>query len=281
MRSFPFLLPALLLGLAACDKVDEPYEDVSSVGPGEGAVRKVLLEDLTGHRCSTCPPAAEQIQQLAPLYGDRLVVVGIHTLDIFAAPAAAPFQTDYRTASGNTYRTSLGITYIPVGMVDRTPFNNQQLVEWGDWGGAIGEALAREPEVSITIDELAYNATSRLLTAEITVVPLTALTGDRNLTVYLTEDHLISAQLDARLPAPSIVQEYEHRHVLRDTPLGPWGEPIVVGSAAVGDTIHQSVSRTLPPEVTVLDPANCALVAYTYRTDSRAVTQVEERKFQP
>lgn len=274
------LLPFLLLGLAACDQVDQPYENASYVPPTEGAVRKVLLEDFTGHRCQTCPPAAEQIQQLAPIYGERLVVVGIHTMDIFAAPAAAPFQTDYRTPSGNTYRTSMSISYIPVGMVDRTTFNGQSLVEWGDWGGAINASLDQAPEITIGIDAVAYDAGTRLLTAEITLVPLTTISGDRNLTVYLTEDHLISAQLDARLSDP-IVLDYEHRHVLRDTPLGPWGEPVVTGTAAPGDTIRRSVSRVLPAEVTVVQPANLSLVAYTYRTDSREVTQVEERKLQP
>ena len=53
----------------ACDIEDEPYLipvdtiPIGSGGPSEG-IRKVLLEDYTGHKCPNCPEAAEEAHNL-------------------------------------------------------------------------------------------------------------------------------------------------------------------------------------------------------------------------
>jgi hypothetical protein len=110
------------------------------------------------------------------------------------------------------------------------------------------------------------------------VVPVNALTGDHNLTIYLLEDSVVDAQVDNRVSPPDVL-DYMHRHVLRGNVNGTWGETVVTGSAAAGDTVTVTHSYVLPANVLV--PAKCSLVAYVYRSDNYEVLQAEERKIQP
>lgn len=277
-----FFLGCALSGfLLSCDKVDEPYERRTPVPEPEGGqVRKVLLEDFTGHRCPNCPEAADEIVALQRLFGDRMVVVAVHTTREFAAPYPPDYPPDYRTPAGATYYADYGMFFLPVGLINRLPMALTSTEVWishGDWSAVVPDRVNDEPELGVAIGPVSLDPATRRLRATITVVPYKNLSGDRNLTLYLTEDHIISPQLNGA----TRIAEYEHRHVLRDTPLGARGVPLIIGGAALGDTLTYDLDYVVPSgTVEFLDAANCALVAYTYDVDSpsREVTQVEERK---
>src|SRR5687768_4725486 len=80
--------------LSSCDKVKDPYSTTLDGGGDTTAtvvkVRKVLLEEYTGHRCGNCPPAAVTAQTLKSTYGERLVVMTVHA-GFFAEPKASPY----------------------------------------------------------------------------------------------------------------------------------------------------------------------------------------------
>lgn len=281
------LLP-LLAGmalLAACDKVDNPLgTDDTPVPVVDGVPRKVLLEDLTGHRCPNCPQAAGIAEDLQELYGDQLVVVGVHMMTVFAAPGLPlgddSLDTDFRTPAGDTYEDIFDVPSLPKGLVDRKPYNNVLAISRDSWSSAVAQLMGQEAEVKLWFDTLHFDPASR--TATFTVKGLCAkpISGPRSLTIYLTEDHVIDGQIDNQA-TPPYIPDYDHRHVLRDNVNGTWGEAFMNTSTAVGDTVTKSFTYTLSSNV--VEPANCAFVAYTYSTsgaDQYEVKQVEERKVQ-
>lgn len=287
------IIPVFLfavLAMVGCDIVDEP------IPPGASnqvdttctetfplyTTRRVLLEDFSGFRCNNCPVASEVAHDLDVTYSEELVVAGIHVLGNFAAPVAplgdGIFDTDFRTDAGNTYAQDFQISFLPVGAVSRKEYSGSQLLSEGAWGAAVADIIGQPADMDVQLACLTYDANSNIVKVTARVIALNDVVGDHNLVIYLTEDHITDWQLDARFSPPEI-PDYDHRHVLRGNLNGAYGDPVIVGTLAAGDTVSTSFAYTLPPNV--LQPNNCALVAYVARTDTKEVMQVVERKFVP
>lgn len=278
MRRTPFAALLALASLASCDYVKFPDNTATGGGqPVDGPARKVLLEDLTGHTCNNCPAATDVALGLHDLYGDDLIIVGVHA-SAFADPVAPPFDTDFRTVAGEEYIATFGVNSLPAGLVSRRPFNGSLIVGDGNWGSAAAEIINTPAEVEVLFDTVSYDTGTNTVSMTLKVVPVVALTGDHNLTIYLTEDSVVDAQIDNRVSPPNVL-DYLHRHVLRGNVNSTWGETVVSGSAAAGDTITVTHDYVLPANVLV--PAHCGLVAYLYRTDTYEVLQAEEAKIEP
>lgn len=286
MKALFLPIALAVIAAAGCDVVNDPIPPGGGGGPGpvvDGVPRRVLLEDLTGHRCNNCPRAARTAEDLIGIYGDGIVLVGVHMVSGFAAPLPpigdGMFDTDFRTPDGNIYEDAFNVNGLPKGMFNRTPYNGSVLVSDGAWPEAMAVSAGQEADLDIKFNSLAYDPVANTVQADVDVIVVNPMTGDHNLVIYLTEDHVIDWQIDAEAPPPYNVSDYEHRHVLRAALNGAWGEPIITGGAEAGDTLSTTFTYTLPGNV--LQPDNCALVAYVSRTDDDEVMQVTERKFQP
>jgi hypothetical protein len=275
----PIALLFAMATLASCDVIEFPDNTIAGGGgpAPEGPARKVLLEDITGHTCNNCPEATDIAVDLHDVYGSALILVGVHA-SAFAEPQAPPFDTDFRTIAGEEYLTTFGVNSLPAGLVSRRPFSGSMIVGTGNWGSAVAEIINTPADVEVIFDTVEYVSGTNTVNMTIQVVPVNDLTGDHNLTVYLTEDSVIDAQIDNRVNPPTVL-DYVHRHVLRGNVNGTWGTALITGSAPAGDTLEVNFSYPLPANV--LDPGHCALVAYLYRTDSYEVLQAEERKIMP
>ncbi|MBK7384602.1 MAG: Omp28-related outer membrane protein [Flavobacteriales bacterium] len=281
-----FLFFFIALAIAGCDYVDDPTPPGTGGGGNNGGdtvKRRALLEEFTGHRCNTCPAAHAVAANLTTAYGEDLIVVAIHATNFFAAPVDPPaangsYSTDFRTPAGDAYATTFNVSFLPTGLVNRVPFNSSTTIGSGNWSSAIAEIVDADAACDIWVDELVYNSGANTVSAVVKVAVLQAITGAHNLTIYLTEDHVIDWQLNS-LVSPPDVPNYDHRHVLRTNLTGTWGSSLITASAAVGDTLTLSV----PP--VSMDPAwngtECALVAYLYNVSSNEILQATERKFQP
>jgi hypothetical protein len=281
MRTAPFLFALGMLGMG-CDQVKDPIvEPGTNNGGSQGVTRKVLLEDFTGHRCNNCPRAARKAQQLKEAYGDELIVVGVHCTDEFGSPADPPnangsYATDFRTEAGNAYVNALHIFFLPNGAVNRRIFNNSLIQGMDAWSSAVADAMGQEPDFHIWFSTLDHDPGNNTVSAQVKVAVLHPVTGDHNLTIYLTEDSVIDWQVDSQAN-PSDVPDYVHRHVLRNNLNGAWGVPLVVGAAAAGDTLTFNYANFAVNPAWV--PEHCALVAYAYNTATYEVMQAEERSF--
>lgn len=288
MRNPALLLLAFVLGLAACDYVEDPTPPANPDNGGGGngggdttvATRKVLLEDITGHRCPNCPRAARVAQALKDdVYGDDLVLVAIHA-GFFSNPVPplgdGQYDTDHRTAAGNAYNTTYGPQSYPIGLISRKPYNNSILVNDGNWGSAVADLIGTPTPFKLRVDTIITGGGT--VSTEISLDLQQDVAGSYNLVVYLVEDRVVDWQYDSEATPPDI-PNYEHRHILRGNLNGTWGTPAIEDGGTTGQSFSFPFTYTIPANVVNVD--NCYLVAWIYDVATEEVMQVEERKFQP
>lgn len=284
------VIPSLLafVMLSGCDIIDLPKgESAAPTPPGGSTVtRKVLLEDCTGHLCNNCPEAADIAEGLKGVYGDRLVIVAVHMMTSFAAPQApigdGIFDDDFRTPAGNEYESIFNINSLPKGLINRTPYGGVKPISRSNWGSAVAQLIDLPASVDLWIDSLNYNNGANTVTATVKAAVLSGIPAPQNLTIYLTESHIIGWQIDNRVQPDPNVPNYEFNHVLRGALNSPWGEAFIPADAQPGDTLATTFTYPLPGNVLV--PGNCSLVAYAYNNagaNQYEVQQVAERKLVP
>ena len=282
------LILLLVIIFSACDTIEDPYD--GSSGPVTGGVngipRKVLVEDFTGFRCVNCPLASEAADNLQTnVYGDQMIIVGVHMIDFFTQPEADPdhpgyFLTDFRTQAGADYESEFGVFGIPIGVVNRTEENDNILIGFGAWDGKIGDLLMQPADVDIKIKHSEYISSSGEIDIEIDAIVDNNLNGDFKITLYLVEDSILEGQYDGS----EVVEDFLHRHVLRGALNGSWGESIF-SSPSAGDSIHFEGSFALPSSISStpasnpdIDISKCEVVAYIYKSgiDEYEIIQVEK-----
>jgi len=156
--------PLTVFLFSACDKIEEPY--LISTGNADTAacpapefpeitthIKRVLLEDYTGHTCVNCPSAAVISHDLKEQYGDQLVLIAVHA-GFFAKPTnTGNYTFDFRTTAGTAWDDQFGIGRIgnPNGMVNRRKINNTFVVPPSGWSGAVDGMVAEIPQLDIQI----------------------------------------------------------------------------------------------------------------------------------
>jgi hypothetical protein len=290
INSLLFVVAVFLL--STCDEVEAPY--LIPVGGNDTAecplpefqhvhdpVKRVLLEDYTGHTCVNCPSAAVIAHDLNETLGNRLVVVAVHA-GFFAMPLGGEYSTDFRTEAGTAWDSFFGISAIgnPNGMVDRTGYSGNHVLSPGAWSARINEQLAKEPELVIQIINEFTTSSSKLCT-HIQVVFEKELDRNLNLCIVLTENEVIAPQKNNNPnvgPTPDIM-DYEHNNLLRGAVNAPWG----VAISSMGEAIPIDTKITKSYKVILdddWDPYKCMVVAFVYDHDTYEVLQVSEEPVQ-
>lgn len=242
-------------------------------------VRKVLMEDYTGHTCGNCPFAADELHDLQCQWGDRVVPMAVH-VGFFALPENDPsgkYATDFRTPAGNAWNTEFGNSAqgLPNGLVNRRSQGGTFPVSYTAWTAEVANLLATPPDATLSMQNT-YSEGSRTVTTSIDINILNDLnSGPYNLSVCLTEDSIIDWQKDYD-PAleDENVPDYVHMHVLRDNFNGTWGDPIGSGNLSADQVENMTLSLQLD---TAWKAQHCQVVAFIYRTDTKEVIQAEYR----
>ena len=128
------------------------------------------------------------------------------------APAGS-YSADFRTQTGEDWYTTFGMSFNPVGLVNRTGYPGNELIPSTDWGTAIAGIINNAPQVKIRVHNI-YNSSTRQLQTFSETRFLSQLGGTYNLNVLLTEDSIVTWQLDDALSDPND-SNYVERHVLR------------------------------------------------------------------
>lgn len=231
-------------------------------------VKRVLLEDYTGVRCVNCPAAAEVAAQLKELYGDRLVVMGVHGGNIMTYPFNP--EIDFRTHEGNEWWDFFGFSYKPIGLVDRIGAPDYALNS-SEWGASVAAELQKDPVVAMRIDN-SYEASSRTLSVKVSGKFFVDQSEDLFLVVCLIENDIVGPQMTNQ----GLDSDYVHQHVFRGTlDEKPWGQSVGGAPFAAGNMFNKDYSYTLPDNFVA---ENCAVVAYVYRNSDKAVLQAEEQQ---
>lgn len=226
----------------------------------------VLIEDFTGQRCTNCPKAAEEIENLVAQYGDSLVIgVGIHsgTFGFAGNDRIVGFMTD----TGNEYYNYWGIQSQPSGVVNRRPDQKGGGSFYTAWGTMTYNETSTLAPIALSVDNT-YDEATRQLTIRTSAIGCTDKGSTKGkLQLWLTEDSIVALQ---SMPDGSYNYNYMHEHVFRDAVNGTWGEDI---SVAEGDTTLTTHTYTLKDNWVA---KNVSVVAFVY--NDAGVQQVVKRR---
>lgn len=235
------LLPLLIIAsiFGSCDIIEEPFKEDSLI-PNDTTnptafVKKILMEDYSGHTCSNCPNAARELEALIDIYGQKIVPITIHVGKTYARPyhisQAPKYQYDFRTETGESWNNFFQITNLglPKGMINRLGHQNSTHgIEVANWNTIIQTTLDEEPDFGITISP---NINSNSGNIDVNIKALNDIQGDFNLVVCLTEDNIINWQKDVEASPNVDVEFYVHRHVFRTSINSAWGEALQTTSS--------------------------------------------------
>ena len=286
---------SFILIITSCDVVEGPYLiDDGGVTPVDTStttyVKKILIEDYTGHTCPNCPSAARELDAIHDVYGDQIIGMALHVSTAFARPPShedPKFQYDFRTKWGTDWDNFFGIsnTGLPRGMVNRIGYPNEHKLGKNEWLAAVLTELEKDIDFGISI---ASNITEGSGTITINTELLNTINGDYNLLVCLTESNIINWQKDGQ----NDVENYEHNHVLRTI----LTDDVLSTSFTYnsGDDIPKSITINLS---TLMqnnidysantaeagngnsggwDASNMSVIAYIYDNTTQEILQVEE-----
>jgi hypothetical protein len=266
------ILSGLILFFAftfsACDVVEGPYVEGNPYDCNYNSnlpTRKVLIEDFTGYQCVNCPRATEELHRIMDLFPCHVVPVAIH-YGFFAEPFAVS-DADYRSAEGTAVGSFFSITEaLPVGMVNRKSFNNDHNIQFENWSNVLLDFISLDQFADVEIlCENTYN--DGVLSVEISLNQIKALSGNYHLVAWITEDGIIGKQKDGS----QLVTNYEHNHMLRTGILGDnpaWGMPV-----SIPEVVEKQYNWPMDKDWVV---ENCHLVVFVYDTQSKEVVQVEQ-----
>lgn len=294
----------------SCDKIEGPYR----INNGNGNpidtntfIKKILLEDYSGHTCSNCPNAARELEALIDIYGDKIVPITVHVGKTYArpySPSQAPkYQYDFRTQAGESWNNLFQITNLglPKGMVNRIGVQNSTHgAEVTNWNPIIQSILNDSPNFGINISSNSSANNSGFvnqLDFDISIKILNTLQGDFNLIVCLTEDSIVNWQKDIAATPNVDVENYVHRHVLRASINTEWGELLQTSSSYYkDDEINKNYSINLDElqqfninySLNTLELGNgnsgewninkLYIVVFIYDYNTFEIQQVEEKK---
>ncbi len=270
--------------ITACDKIDEPFLKPSGQTGGDDTtkvVKKVLLEDFTGHKCTNCPAAAIIAKNLATQYPDRIITIGVHAGYFAKADQLGDFTASYSNATSEELNTFYGVESNPAGLINRTATDGQVVFGKDQWETLVNLELAKEAEMSITLKTV-YNQSSRLLNITADVKSLKDLSGLYNIVFAIIEDSLQSPQknVDAFAGNTPIIYDYVHMHVLRGNLNGTFGSELnSTEGISSGSIITKYASTTLDSKWVA---KNIKIVAYVINRSSdkyqTSVIQAEEKE---
>lgn len=269
---------SVLIFLSSCDKIKTPIQSTQVQGDTTKYIRKVLIEDYTGHTCGNCPPAAVEAENLSKAYPGKVVVIAVHAG--FFAKVKANYPASYTTTAGNDWDGSTGFNISggagnPNGMINRKSYDGNQIQKETKWSSSVQQAVNEPYILGLTVTPV-YDPTTRNLSATVKSTFKTAYQNDVMLSVVFTEDSIVGAQTDYTKSPSDLIPDYLFMHMLRGDLNGSWGQllkaaPVTAGSSA-------SITTNQKPLNTLFVDKQVSIVAFAYDAQTKEVLQVEKVK---
>lgn len=225
--------------------------------------RVILLEELTGVNCPNCPAGALQAKEILANFPGQVVVVAVHG-DFLSEPLSNS-QYDFRFEEAKDLENYLKDWFgKPAAAINRVPLTDSEFSSSSPalWPGFVETELSKEHVLDLVAD-VTYDATDRSVDVSIAAVPKINLEGDYNVTVMLTENDIIDAQLDQG----EIIDAYQHEHVLRAFAT-PFDGTSLGSDLTEGEIINKNLNTTLPAEDGTWIAENMEVVVLVHRVDA-------------
>jgi Outer membrane protein Omp28 len=313
LNSISFLiLVSFFFILISCDKIEQPYEQEVVNGPINGVeiksdsskilIKKVLLEDYTGHKCGNCPKALDTVATIESAYPDQVITVSIHS-GYYSTFSSAPYKYNWIVESPTKpgYNALDEFFQIsdqgnPNGMVNRKDYDiiNFSHVKGIDtWKTAVASELSTPLKATIYLTNI-FDATNNNLKTTAKIKFLSSLSGSFKIATMLLEDHVACdtslgrtvPQKDYRIN-PDDDYDYVHKHVLRDYLYGAFGDSLKTNPNA-NDTLTKVYTKNINLKKNSSDTApyyinadDLYVVVYIYNASTYEVIQTEKLKIKP
>ena len=309
LNKFGVLCAFIIISFFACDKVEAPYRDQQNVASTAGVnyideanvvidgdtfsfagdnstpPKKVLAEDYTGTLCGNCPYAGEKLNDtIKPGYGDRLVVISVHS-GFFANPCPAGFacppsrpagalETDFRTPIGTDWDVQFGNSNAgnPNGLVDRMDYPTSHIKTPAQWAAQIQSRSNLASSFALRIQRL-YDPATRKVKLAVQSRAVGVQNGSYKMQVVLTEDSIIDWQYWYPPVTPASDPDYLHRFVLRSGINSTFGESISLTGFTNGALVLKGYNASIDAAWV---EKNIRIVAFIYDATTYEVKQVEE-----
>lgn len=274
MNKYLSLIFATAITWASCK--EQPI-DIPPLGTNNPvttfATKNILVEEFTGVKCVNCPDGAIEIENLKKKYGEQLIPVSIHA-GIFAKKMTES-KYEFKITQGSNILKLLGEPDgYPSVVINRKPLGDNSslvVVGQGKWAGLIQNESKNEAEITLELKPT-YDATNRTLSLVIDMTPLVNLNNNLRMSVMLTEDNIVDAQV---VPQKGVVTDYNHRHVLRDMLTNYDGNPITE-NLTKGSKVQKTFTYTVP---TTFQESNCEIVAFIHKSSpTKEVIQAAAKK---
>ncbi|MCZ2338104.1 MAG: Omp28-related outer membrane protein, partial [Chitinophagales bacterium] len=241
--------------------------------------RVVLLEELTGASCPNCPKGTAAVEAILDNYPDKVAAIAIHG-DFLSDPIKGRSKYDFRNPKAkdleNWFKPFLGKPCATVNRIDlNDPDQRYATAVTGKWQSMVETELNKPHQVSLLM-ETNYNPSNRALEIDITVIPIADINGSFSISVFLTESHIIDAQINGS----NILDDFEHNHVLRDMPTKFDGD-LLGTDFKRGQSFKKKYIYTLPDSGDGLwKPENMEVVAAVHKSgaNDREVLQAINKK---
>lgn len=239
-------------------------------------IRKIVIEEYTGFKCTNCPDGARKIAELMGVFGDTLIPISIHA-GSFSVPAEEgghSYVTDFRTDAGNEYNDfflGAGAGY-PNAVVARTKYDGSNysppINSWKTTVQDEIDASSSSSPPSIFLTSF-FSVESRLVLVKANVTFKDATSNNHRIVFLCIEDDIVDVQLDGG----TFVEDYIHKHVLRGSMDLTNGELINDNSVSAGDKFDAESSYFQLGDS--WDSENIEIVALLINTDNAEIVQAE------
>jgi hypothetical protein len=298
---------SIAVSMIGCDKIEPPYRETttqsgfvandSTIIIGSDTiifdydttsnVKRVLVEDYTGHLCGNCPYAGLFLNDtLKPLFGDRLVVMSVHAgWFAYACPhtgaspcpgvsaPAGSFATDFINSTSTAWDTKFGNSSAgnPNGMIDRIDYPSDNVKYTGTWQANIQSQLSKSCDFKIRIINI-YDSATRSMNSAVQVKSLINSSDSLKLQVVLTEDSIKDWQ-EWYSHTPQFDSLYIHHHVMRGAINSDFGQTLSNSTIVPGSIFMNGYTFTINSNYVA---TKCKVVVFIYNASTYEIIQAAE-----
>lgn len=257
---------------------DTTYIESPAESPG---AKNVVVEDFSGVQCTNCPQGHVIIDTLQSDYGSRVVPVVYHASNALGNPYPFSLQNLVNLGSTNLLAYLGDQGFEPEGAIDRQLIGCGQgaiLMDKSCWTPEVQQELTLTPPVNIVLTST-FSPSTLSATIVVELHYTQNVTQSNSLTVELTEDSVVTAQLNGSI----IDTFYVHNSVFRDfvtVNASPFSQTLD-SSAVAGTVIRNVYSYTISrANASIWKPAHMNVVAFVQQPGNKVITQGAITKLQ-
>ncbi|MDR1973807.1 MAG: Omp28-related outer membrane protein [Bacteroidales bacterium] len=227
-------------GFMGCDRIPEDQRREISEELPSWQGQYVLLEDFTGVRCSNCPETTKEVERLKEVFGDRLIVIALHSQDyafnrpIGTSPDSSGNNQDLRNAQAEEYRIFYNVQSMPAGVV----MQKNEILGKDNFYGKILSNYGRRAFATVNVSA-SFNDTNELsVSTNIAFTDNYTGNGNTQLSIMILEDSLLVTQQTSG--GTGVIYNYCQNHVLRAMATPIWGDQLAGSSISSGSTFNHT-----------------------------------------